>query len=284
MTTRIPRARPRGPLSTLAVPPGCAPLARGLLAPTDVPLVTRGAFTPLALAPFFWIRGDAADVAPLNAGNIATWADKSGNGRTLTEATNQAPYTASFAAFGGRGGMASGVAANKGVQAAAAAPWTFMHNGTGVTLFLVCTSRGPDGSWVVGTGHSAGVIFSGLSVLKWSTSTARVIVGNGAAAIIDCVTSNNTFSAATGHVVIVTYRSGVDPDCVVDIDGTTVGTASETGVPDAGNPIGPFSVGYSSSKGGGADSDILECALLNRVVTAGEKAQLRAYALARYGV
>jgi hypothetical protein len=240
------------------------------------------AFTPLALAPFHWARGDASEVT-LNAGNIASWADKSGNGRALTESTNQAPYTTSFAAFGGRGGMATG-AANKGVQAAAAAPWTFMHNGTGVTLFLVCRSRGPDGSWIAGTGHSAGVIFTGLSVLAWSSSSARVIVGNGAAAIIDCITSNNTFGSATGHAVIVTYRSGTDPDCVVDIDGATVGTASETGVPDAGNPIGPFSLGYSASKGGGADSDILESVVLNRIATAGEKAQLRAYALARYGV
>jgi hypothetical protein len=236
-----------------------------------------------ALAPYARWRLDLG--ATLNGSNLAALADQSGNARDLAEATagNQSPYSASDAAFGGHPIMATG-ASTKGVQAATATPWRFLHDGTGMSVFLVARTRGPAGNRMLGTGHSAGTVFAGFTLIPWVSDNLLVSVGNGAADVISFATTASSYPSTVGHCVLLTYRSGVDPDCAVEIDGVAAGTGSELAAPAAGDPFGPFSLGYPTNKAGGCDSDIAECALWNRVLSTPEKAQLRAYALARYGV
>jgi hypothetical protein len=240
-------------------------------------------FTPGALAPFAWVRGDLG--VTLNGSNISAWADQgAAPAQDLTEATaaNQAPYVASDAAFGGRPIMSTG-ANTKGVQASTAADWNFCHNGTGMTLFMVARSRGPAGNFMLGTQSSAGVVGLGFSCIFWTTNNLRFVVGAGAAGVIDVATTGNTFPAAAAHVVVITYRTGSDPDCVIRIDRAQVGTGSEAVAPSASNAMGPLSLGYPINKAGGCDSDFADFALFNRVLSAAEITQLETYA-ARYGI
>jgi hypothetical protein len=96
MTTRIPRQRARGPLSTLAAPAGFAPLASGLLAPATPPLITRPAYSPATDAgvPEYW------DPTTLTPGAVAAWIGRK-LGASLAQGTGGAQPVYSATAIGG---------------------------------------------------------------------------------------------------------------------------------------------------------------------------------------
>jgi len=252
----------------------------GIGIPGTARRVAAPAWTPAALVPHAWYRSDLG--ITLNGSNVAAWADQSGNGRHAIQTTagNQPPYSAS----GGVNNLpyvTSVTSSSRGLYAGVAADWEALHNGVGMTVaFVGKNNSGPFGNYQLATQHSSGVN-RGFAFSQVSGSAAHALVGNGTAAVALAAapTANNVT-----HKYVVTYRSGVNPDLVLRLDGAVGATASETATPSASDPPHPLGIGFSGAGGFAANARVYEIVILARVATASEITALEAYFLARYGV
>lgn len=228
----------------------------------------------MALKPALWLRSDRG--ISLNGSNVTAWADQSGFGRDAIQLTpaNQPVYTTSSAV---RGLPAVTGAATRGLLAGAAADWTFLHDGTGCTIFLVTYSRATPTNYLIGTQSSSGAN-RGFNIF-WSGTSHNFIVGDGTTQQFSLT---RAASALTLNKTIATFATASTPDASVTVNGVA-GTTGNAATPSGTAPANPLGICWGGASSFGTDTDFFDIVLFNRVLSANEIAALNAYATTRYG-
>jgi hypothetical protein len=162
------------------------------------------AWTPKAVPGLFaWYDFADSSSITLNSGNISQINDKSGNGKTMTQATAAAQPAMTFNALNGR--SAATFTGTQWLQSATAADWKFLHYGSDKSMVFVVLKGNGDGSNIYEVlGTTVTIAEPGL-ILYWSGGD--LVVG------AQTVTTNGTANyAETFFVDLFTGRQGV---CVI---------------------------------------------------------------------
>lgn len=228
---------------------------------------------------FAWWRGDLG--ITLNGSNVSAAADQSGNGKHVTQATaaNQPPFSAAL--INGKDAVGPYDNTNDQLQAASAADWKFLHDGTGCTGWIVLRRDRLETDIMLATGNTGAVVGASL----WYTTTGQVNyqIGNGTASIAQAAGGTSTQNAA--HIYGFSYSESDSPKVRVRIDRAEVGTANTSAAPGAGNPLGALCIGGVPTSPGTLPlgSPWIEIVFANRLATAAETLAIENYLRARYG-
>lgn len=134
---------------------------------------------------FAWYDYTKADTITKDGSDLMTeWADYSGNGNNLASATTRRPtYTADGVLFNG----------SQFMYADNASDWTFLHDGTGCTVFVVLKTNSPDPNAsmaMIGTSNtsSIGIIYVLEDSLR--NDGARMFNYNGSSLVFNVFNSD----------------------------------------------------------------------------------------------
>jgi hypothetical protein len=174
-----------------------------------------------------------ATLANLDA--VATWSNSGTSGLDVTQGTGTAQPTFRTNIVGGQ----PVVRCDGGdfVSAAAAADWTFLHNGTGSTMDAVVSMATTGLSPIAGTSTGAPTN-RGIGWRTTTTAKAGYFLSNGTSLTINMSSADNVFTANTFNQHLVTSAVADTPDATGYINGTSVVTGSgAVSASAAANPL-----------------------------------------------
>ena len=168
------------------------------------------------------------------------------------------------------------------VQAAAAADWNTLHDGTGMTA-SVCVYQPVSGvaGMYVDTNAASSTTRGFALFFSGAANVLAVRAGNGAAVVFS-VTPAMTDGAV--HIITVRYLEGRGPkEMTVQIDGVEVSAVDSTNAPNAGDAAGAMALGETYVGGNPWTGEYGFALFSSAVLSAAEMASLEAYAVT-YGV
>lgn len=253
------------------------PAARGRvsLAAREAPLNISG------LAAWYDSRDD--DYITLATG-ISAWVSRAGSLGTATlsqgTAANQPLYTTSVATLGNRPAVQFD-GTNDSLFGATASQWTFLHNGSGATIFMVLRADSTGGATqrVFSTSESAtehGCLF------QLTTTTARALVYNGSGTAASDLNSSTSalFARDVSRWQVWDYDTSNGQDLYVSGSSAT----QTAGSPSATAATRALRIGANSSSGSAFKGFIAQVIVYTRVISAAERAALASWANQQYGV
>lgn len=219
-------------------------------------------FNPKSIAGLYaWFDASQAASVTLNGSTVSEWRDLSGAGRHLSNATASAQPTYTTAGQNGKNCLTfSASGAGKRLVAAAAADWSFLHDGTSLwSIFLVASSTGTSGVGQVHTYLSTRGTYSGYTTRGFDMTHDY----GGLAANNNIRTTISSSSAmvarrdmsATGLGVVRCFRISGDPANATSTarlafthtaSGTSSATSSAASA-EAGSPTAALTVGNPAS-------------------------------------
>lgn len=214
---------------------------------------------------------------------VSAWADQSGNGYHLTQPTASAQprYVDTSLIAGsvlnGKPVLRFNYATATHMAASTAADWTFLHNGTGATVAMVCNRlQNPAGvnlSYYFDT--TSGGVGRGLSLSRSFSNNTTAIVYN------DSTFAQTSVQSGPSDNEAVFVRFGSSNTLNLNINGressTTIASAS------AAAPTLPFSLGRSDVTGNMMFGYVAEMRIYSRYLTDAEIVRLRQHWAGRYG-
>lgn len=250
-------------------------------------------WSPLALSPALWLRADRG--VTLNSGNVAAWADQSGNARHFVQATaGEQPL---YSETGGANGRAYvEVGPDRWLSSSAAMSlWGFLHradsfvwavvrlvdadptavNATSTTLILgsgMNTATGP-GLGIFAEDRNAVIAGGdGIRVGTWTTSAQQYAA----------LSSSGALPGATWRHLEVTYAPAAA--LLIQSNGTLVATALGPHTPQTADPPAVSIGRHLGAITAGTRLRICELGALVGNGAIAQLAALRAYIRATYGV
>lgn len=240
-----------------------------------------------------WFRADRG--VTLNGSTVSAWADQAalGGAQDMSQGTaaEQPTYVASDADFAGQPSLQFDGTTDK-LIAATAADWTFMSNGLGLTVFLVCRVSADVASQLLLDNNNGDVTASnsatGLVLQHQGGANDRfhlVITRSAAGAVVDALTSASSVVAPASGILVFRYLEGrADNEYDLRWNRTSHASGNSTNAPSASAPAGPLCIGAQwFSEGLLFNGDIPELAMYTRYLSDTEVTQLEAYA-SRYGI
>lgn len=222
-------------------------------------LKKAGAFTPAQLTSLrAWFK---SDVGITIATGVSQWNDQSGNANHLVQATGGAQPVVTAGAINGLPAITFDGVDDHMVAAFALAQPT--------TIFIVFSQP----TWTVfDSVYDGAAVVNDMSLQQASASPGLAIRAGVAA-----VALNNNLPTATFGLVTAIYN-GASSELQVN------NTAATTGDPGANGGAGIRLGARGDGAGGFGNVSIAEVIVMAAVATAGERASMRAYSQARYGV
>ena len=251
---------------------GEASYAIGELVVDNVPLTIPNAYA--------WFK---YDTLTLNGSLVAQATDKTGNGRHAVQAieASQPNYTAS----GGANNKAywtgtDAVSGGRYLEAGVASDWTFLHNGSGFTIFIVSKNASASQNYIIGTQTGTGASL-GISAVRLNSSQELFVIGTAVLPIVSMTYSRtqNAWSKLSLY-----GATGGDPDYYVRVNGAAATTSTESSGPAATTSSQKLGIG---SGGGGAYSSAVsfhEIIIYNRELTSTEIATIETYLNTVYSI
>ncbi len=250
-----------------------------------------GLFTPASLAGLFAHYRSDSLTTQVAGPKVSVWGDRvqgGGGDQDCSQGTdaNRPAFTASNAGFNGRPSVDQ-AAATLAVKAGTASDWTFLHDGSGCTIFAVVrpTTNAGGVQILLDTTSTTAAATNGVAIyFDGANDTFRFFVTNGAAAIVNSAVSAGSSPADTTHAIAVRFLEGRPvAEYVVRARGVEIAAGNTTGVPAAGAATSALSIGALGNLTAGFIGSEAEIAIYNRFLSDAECAQLEAYAAARYG-
>jgi hypothetical protein len=229
------------------------------VAPTSRVQPKTGAFGPMDVAlAKLWLRADLG--VTLNSGNVATWADQSGNANDATESTNR-PLWVATAQNGQPCVRATSASSHKLILPGPGF-------GTTMTMFVVASKSSTGSGYITSNDQSFGAFisnFSGVS-FEWFNNGDRATLSAG----------------ATGpHILTVSQKDGTNVSGWFDGGDSTI----FSGAPATALSGRTFTRLFcSGSNGSFASCDIYEVLFYNQVLAQSDRAKVHAYLKARYAL
>lgn len=240
------------------------------------PIVTPSGISSL----YAWYKYDNLTQS---GGAVSQVSDKSGNGRHAVQATtaNKPTYTAS----GGVNNKAywtntAAVSGGKYLLAGVASDWTFLHNGSGFTVFVVQKNSATDAHYILGTQNGSGGN-RGFGLVRLSSTSTRLAIGDGSSQIVG---SDFTMTQNSWSKLCVYGDTGTDPDYYVRLNGSATASVNETGTPSVTVSTYPLGIGVGGGGGYSTDASFHEVIIYNRKLTDMEITQVEAYLNYVYGL
>lgn len=142
-----------------------------------------------------------------------------------------------------------------------ASSWTFLHNGTGMTVYIVVDEFTQDASGMLFATCRGNAGDIGVALARTGTNlTIRVCNGSGTFLYSDIPTS----IAAAPAIYTFRYEESVTPEVDVRRNGTSISSGAGTGSPSASAPQGTMFIGNAPAGGGVIfDGAIAELACYN---------------------
>jgi hypothetical protein len=223
-------------------------------------LTVAAAFDPSSLSGLIvWLRADVG--ITLQAG-VSRWADQSGHGNDVVQATNSTSKQPAYHASGGANNQAYIQFTDNSAQILQAGSFS---QATPYEYLLVLDANG--------TANANNYVFD------LGTNNGYTSVANAGANWIVATTSGATFlGVTTGTPHLVDAQMGSGTGSAV-LDNTT--TAGSGGGPAAGGlTVGSYGANIGSNAFGGK---VYEVIVYNRALSSGERGQLHTYSQTRYG-
>jgi len=242
-------------------------------------------FNPKAVKNLYaWYKFDSLILSGASPTQTVSAAlDKSGNARHAIQAT--AGQQPTYFANGGQNNLpywmnSDAVSGGKYLLAGATTDWTFLHNGTGFTVFIVMKAHSTQQNYFFGTQTGTGVSL-GLSLVRINNTTARIAIGNIA---LHVLSTDYSQPMTSWTKLAVSGSTGGDPDYSVRITGSYTATANELASPSSNTSTQKLGIG---SGGGGAyslSSSFHEFIIYNRELNITEVKNVEQYLKMQYGL
>lgn len=236
-------------------------------------------FTPERVSELFaWY--DANDITDADGTAVATWTDKGGNGKDLTQSTAGSRPTIQT----GSQGRVVRFAGSHWLSAATASDWKFLHDGTGGTVFVVGCKTGvnPEAREAFiatssAQGGSRGFSFS----LDDRSSVSRdnvhmTTVSNGSSFVRENASGDNE-ARGSGFWHVVACRFWNDPSSLNDLQtwisgglGKATAGSISTQQPSSSDPAGAFTVGATPTGTLPLTGDVAAVLVYSRKLSVGE--------------
>lgn len=125
-------------------------------------------------------------------------------------------------------------------SSAAPSAWSFLHDGTGATVYLVCSFDGLAGSkYVLATSYAGGAV--GWNMGHAGGTALACLVSNGGAI---AVPSGGTLSTSTAYQLRYRYAEGVSPEVDLYAQNALVTSENATsGAPSSSDPVATLMLG-----------------------------------------
>jgi hypothetical protein len=217
----------------------------------------------------------------LNSAAVSAVTDQSPVGNVMQAASTAQPqYNANDANFDNVPSVTYQTTI-KHLAAPTAAPWQFLNDGTGCTLWFVMRTP-TSGTGTVGvldtTSNSATAVGT---TMKWDGANQRLIflVNNSGTNILNCTGSNTSAPQTSNLVVVITCINSGGTNCVMRVNRTQVATANFTGTPAATAPSIRLVIGNLGFAGTASFRGTMAAyGLANRVFSTGEISYIENYA------
>jgi hypothetical protein len=241
-----------------------------------------GSFSPADITNLYaWYKYD--NLLLSGSTNVSAALDKSGNSRHAVMPT--AGQQPTYSATGGANNLpywtgTDAVSGGRYLLAGVAADWTFLHNGSGHTVFIISKTASTQQNYIFGTQTGTGASLGG-SVVRINNTTANWTIGNAAISIIS---QNFAWTQTSWGKLAFSGSTGGNPDYSVRVNGVDVVSVNESAVPAATTSTQKLGIG---SGGGGAYSSAVsfhEVIIYNRELTSSEVSQVESYLSSSYGV
>lgn len=238
-------------------------------------------FLPPQLAGLtLWLRADSN--ITLNGSNVSAQGDKSGSSHDFTQGTagKQPAWLTNDNDIGGQASITYDDIDDGLISDEAASIWSFMHNGSGVTVCIMCRPSG------------VGIFFDTLRALgtrvgfelRWGlvANTFTWLLGNVTGTLVINRNHATAITAGTKAVISARMKTGVNASMRVNrVDESF----ALVGTPSAADPFGTLALGeQTAGSGDNFGGEIPEVIVYNRYITTSETQQVESYLSARYSI
>lgn len=243
-------------------------------------------FNPKILSGLYaWYRSDSLILSGASPTQTVSAAlDKSGNGRDAVQATsaNQPNYSASGGANNKPywSNTTGGLPAGKHLLAGVASDWTFLHNGSGFTIFVVQKNTVTNNYYILGTQNGSGAN-RGFGLARLSDTSARFAIGDGST---QQVVSDFTMPQTTWSKLAISGSTGGDPDYSIRVNGSNTSTANEAGALSATVSPYPLGIGVGGGVYYSTDASFHEIIIYNRELVNAEVILIENYLKLQYNL
>jgi hypothetical protein len=245
--------------------------------------ISPAVFNPKSIPNLYgWYKFDSlilSGVSPTQTVSAAL--DKSGGNRhAIQPISGQQP---NYTSAGGANGFpywsnTDAVSGGKYLLAGTTSDWTFLHDGSGFTVFIVFKTASTQQNYLFGTQTGAG-LSQGLSIARLNNTSARLGIGTGFSQNISVDYSQTLTSWSK---LAFSGSTGSDPDYSIRVAGASVATANEINPVSSATSIQKLGIG---SGGGGAyslASNLHEVIIYNRELSLQEVQKIEQYLKAQY--
>jgi hypothetical protein len=256
----------------------------------------RRLWTPANITTALWLDAADSSTVILNGSDVSRWDDKSGNGRNVeqTTAANQPTST------GTQNGLTVlGYSGSQYLTAAAAANWTFLHNATGSSIFVVCkpgTTATPNAGYaVLGTNNatSANVGYylfhdNRDSVSRFSVLDVAATRGVAAQATSRILSGNGFWPVnAWGVMGIISDPANATASARLSArltGGAALETNAFTNTLSTEDPISPLQIGAGGNNTSPLTGSIGEVVIVSGLISSSNRQKMEGYLAHKWGL
>jgi hypothetical protein len=243
---------------------------------------------------------DAADssAVTLDSGRVSAWADKSGNGRTMSNSVSgstQPDYVT--AGQNGRNVIRFAAASSQRLQAAANSTYNFLHDGTLSTVIFAAKTADTSDPNVLLThfgsnsgGNNVG-IFLGMddrSVFS-RNNFANAFAANGTASVSATGGSYNNFFTLNTYAVVtmaldLTNATASQRIGMAQNDGSLIRNSAGTAAVSTANAHRALQFGADGNNSSPFTGDFCEVLMWTKLLTDAERSAVRKYLYGKWGI
>jgi hypothetical protein len=243
---------------------------------------------------------DAADssTVTLDSGRVSAWADKSGNGRTMsnsTSGTTQPSYIT--AGQNGRNVVRFAAASIQRLNAAANSTFNFLHNGTPCTvMFAAKTGTTTDYNAVLthfgSNNFSSSVgVYCGMDDRVGNARNNFIVpfISNGTGFPLNPGTAYNNFFTLNVYAVITVVFNTSNFTAAQRLgaafnNGSLINDNAGTAAVSTANAASALQYGCGGNNGSPFDGDFCEMLMWTKLLSADERSAVRKYLYGKWGI
>lgn len=252
------------------------------------------AFSPLSLAPALWL--DAADTSTITAsgGAVSQWNDKSGNGKHLAQTTAAAQPTTAASTLNGRNVLTFD--GGDWLQASTANDWTFLHDGSASTVWIVAragNTANPLAAYTFaatantndGATRGWSLYYEDRSIASTNDSLRHAVTTGVPSNCVSNFSAADALPANTwARLRVVTDADaaiGADRSIMAVNNGSSIANNTITSSVSGSVPSAPFTVGGRNLRLVGGVAEVI---VVNGALTANQIAAAESYLAAKWGL
>lgn len=221
--------------------------------------------------------------------NVSAWADQASGGTdfdlTAPATASLVEYVASVSSASNRPAMMWHGSSQQGLTYSTKADLALLHDGTGMTMYMVCLPYWSSGCLV--NSSQGGTIGAGIGMYLAYTDRLRFVVTNSARSVVDFMGAPATYTAASPMWWIASHNHTDAPRAHLQTNMGSDASDFDYATPDAGASYSPLAFGRYADPNGHQGLQrmlIFEAGVYSSALSTSYKTLLINYIKARYGI